>query len=171
MTTDAPVSPPAPADNPAAAPPAISTQQLIGAMLDSGKGISDLVFSPGRAPQVEKQGHLTAVEVPQLPVLRPDDTARIAGELLRGNETALRNALTTRIERVFAIAVKHGHRAIVLGAWGCGAFGNSPAVVAELFADALDGPFRGAFAHVSFSILDWSTDDHFIGPFRTLLGR
>src|SRR5215207_6943223 len=90
MTTDAPASPPAPADKPAAAPPPISTQHLIGAMLDSGKGISDLVLSPGRAPQVEKQGHLTAVDVPQMPILRPEDTARIAGELVRGNETALR---------------------------------------------------------------------------------
>ena len=59
-------------------------------MLDSGKGISDLVFSPGRAPQVEKQGHLTPVLVPGLPMLRPEDTARIAGELIRGNETALK---------------------------------------------------------------------------------
>ena len=59
-------------------------------MLDSGKGISDLVFSPGRAPQVEKQGHLTPVVVPGLPLLRPEDTARIAGELIRGNETALK---------------------------------------------------------------------------------
>ena len=59
-------------------------------MLDSGKGISDLVFSPGRAPQVEKQGHLTPVLVPGLPLLRPEDTARIAGELIRGNETALK---------------------------------------------------------------------------------
>src|SRR6185436_14201834 len=89
MTTDAAPSPLAPADSPAA-PSAISAQQLIGAMLDSGKGISDLVFSPGRPAQVEKQGHLTAVDVPELPLLRAEDTARIAGELLRGNETALR---------------------------------------------------------------------------------
>jgi twitching motility protein PilT len=89
MTTDAAPSPLAPADSPAA-PSAISAQQLIGAMLASGKGISDLVFSPGRPPQVEKQGHLVAVSVPQMPLLRAEDTARIAGELLRGNETALR---------------------------------------------------------------------------------
>ena len=44
---------------------------LAGAMLDSGRGISDLVFSPGRPPQVEKQGHLTAVAIPQLPLLKP----------------------------------------------------------------------------------------------------
>jgi twitching motility protein PilT len=87
MTTDVPTSSPAPAT---AAAPAISAQQLIGAMLDSGKGISDLIFSPGRPPQVEKQGHLVGVPVAQLPVLRAEDTARIAGELVRGNETALR---------------------------------------------------------------------------------
>jgi len=28
----------------------VSTPALIGAMLDSGKGISDLIFSPGRPP-------------------------------------------------------------------------------------------------------------------------
>ena len=92
MTTAATPSVPDTADQPASsgAPPAISTPDLIGMMLDSGKGISDLVFSPGRPPQVEKQGHLTAVAVPQLPLLRPPDTARIAGDLIRGNETALR---------------------------------------------------------------------------------
>ena len=48
------------------------------------------MFSPGRPPQVEKQGQLTPVPVAQLSILRPEDTARIAGELLGGNETALR---------------------------------------------------------------------------------
>jgi twitching motility protein PilT len=89
MTTDALPGPPGSADKPAAAA-AVSTQRLIAAMLDSGRGISDLIFSPGRPPQVEQQGHLTRVDIPQLPLLRAEDTARVAGELLRGNETALR---------------------------------------------------------------------------------
>ena len=84
-------NPPPPATGDAVAPaPAIPTQALITAMLDSGQGISDLVFSPGRPPQVEKQGQLTPVAFQSLSTLRPEDTARIAGELLRGNETALR---------------------------------------------------------------------------------
>ena len=90
MTSGAPPTPvPGSSDSPGT-PPAIATAALIGAMLDSGKGISDLVFSPGRPPQVEKQGHLIGVAVPGLPLLKPEDTARIAGELIRGNETALR---------------------------------------------------------------------------------
>ncbi len=90
MTTGAPPTPASAIGDTPASPPVVSTAALIGAMLDSGKGISDLVFSPGRAPQVEKQGHLTPVVVPGLPLLRPEDTARIAGELIRGNETALK---------------------------------------------------------------------------------
>jgi twitching motility protein PilT len=83
-------NPPPPGTGDTVAPaPAIPTQALITAMLDSGKGISDLVFSPGRPPQVEKQGQLTPVAFQSLSTLRPEDTARIAGELLRGNETAL----------------------------------------------------------------------------------
>jgi twitching motility protein PilT len=59
-------------------------------MIDSGKGISDLIFSPGRPPQVERQGDLTPVVVAELPLLRPEDTARIAADLVAGNEQALR---------------------------------------------------------------------------------
>jgi twitching motility protein PilT len=74
----------------ASSPAAIATAALITAMIDSGKGISDLIFSPGRAPQVERQGDLTPVNVAELPVLRPEDTARIAADLIAGNDQALR---------------------------------------------------------------------------------
>jgi twitching motility protein PilT len=71
------------------APASVPTPELIMRMLDSGKGISDLVFSPARPPQVEKYGELTAVEIPDLPILRPEDTARIAADLIGGNAQAL----------------------------------------------------------------------------------
>ena len=68
----------------------IDTAVLIVAMLESGQGISDLIFSPGRPPQVEQHGELTAVVVPGLPLLVPDDTARIARDLIGNNEQAMR---------------------------------------------------------------------------------
>ena len=90
MSTTTPPGPvAAPPVKPAAPPPAIATVDLIATMLDSGPGISDLVFSPGRPPQVERQGQLTAVAVPQLPLLKPADTSRIAADLIRGNDTAV----------------------------------------------------------------------------------
>ena len=74
---------------------AIATPVLIQQMLDSGDGISDLVFSPGRPPQVERYGELVTVPIAQLPALRPEDTAGIARDLIHDHETYLRTLLDT----------------------------------------------------------------------------
>ena len=75
---------------PGSGPAPISTAAILIRMLDSGSGISDLFFSPGRPPQVEKQGVLMPVAIPELPVLRPEDTSRIARDLVGQNAVALR---------------------------------------------------------------------------------
>jgi twitching motility protein PilT len=80
-----------PANSVVLAAASFSTPDVIAAMLDSGKGISDLIFSPGRPPQVERHGSLTAVDIAELPLLQPGDTARIAHDLMRGNEQALQS--------------------------------------------------------------------------------
>ena len=70
--------------------PVVPTADIIKSMLAHGKGISDLVFSPGRPPQVEQHGELVAVPLPDLPVLRPEDTARVAADLIGSNVQAQR---------------------------------------------------------------------------------
>src|SRR3984885_1842205 len=67
----------------------ISTAALITAMLNASKNVSDLIFSPGRAPQVEMGGQLTQLKIPGVGLLKPEGTARIAGALLGGNTKAL----------------------------------------------------------------------------------
>ncbi|MEI6877184.1 MAG: TIGR02452 family protein [Spirochaetota bacterium] len=74
--------------------------------------------------------------------------------------------METRIRRILAIARAYGHEALVLGAWGCGAFGNDGLETARTFRAALEGEFAGAFAKVVFSVTDWSTERSFLGPFR-----
>jgi twitching motility protein PilT len=74
---------------------AVPTDALIGQMLDSGDGISDLIFSPGRPPQVERYGQLTAVPVEGLALLKPGDTAALAKDLTRDNEIVLRTLKDT----------------------------------------------------------------------------
>jgi len=70
---------------------AVPTNEVIKAMLAEGKGISDLVFSPGRPPQAEKHGQLVPIDVPGLTVLRSEDTARIAADLIGSNVQAQRS--------------------------------------------------------------------------------
>jgi twitching motility protein PilT len=74
---------------PSAAPAPVETSSLIAAMLNSGQGISDLIFSPGRPPQVEQHGQLVPVTVDAITVLSAADTARIARDIIRGNHHAL----------------------------------------------------------------------------------
>ncbi|MEU5552622.1 TIGR02452 family protein [Micromonospora sp. NPDC047793] len=64
--------------------------------------------------------------------------------------------LTRRARRVLEVAAAHGHRTLVLGAWGCGVFRNDPATVADAFADALRVVDR--FDHVLFAIRDGLPD-------------
>jgi len=70
---------------------------------------------------------------------------------------------------VLAIARAYGYSALVLGAWGCGAFRNDPHRTAVDFRRALEGDFAGAFSDVVLAISDWSQERRFLGPFRDVL--
>jgi uncharacterized protein (TIGR02452 family) len=74
--------------------------------------------------------------------------------------------LVRRIGRVLAIARAYGYAALVLGAWGCGAFENDPKRTARDFRSALEGEFNGAFSEVVFAVADWSKERRSLGPFR-----
>lgn len=79
-----------------------------------------------------------------------------AGAFLRtspGGEPELRDAFVRRAAMVLAVARDRGHETVVLGAWGCGAFGGDPEVASEAFALALQGTFAGAFRRVVFAVL------------------
>jgi uncharacterized protein (TIGR02452 family) len=125
-----------------------------------------------------------AIYSPDVPVFRDDDgtlfappyscafitspavNAKVVLERDPSRRPEIREAMRERIDKVLAIAAHHGHEALVLGAWGCGVFGNNCAEVAELFRDALHGRFLFAFPHVVFAILDGSPGKWFLGPFR-----
>ena len=77
---------PAPTPVPAA-PRKIHTAQLVTAMLKSSPHVSDLIFSPGRAPQVEVSGQLVELKYKGLECLSPQDTTSIANDIIGQNET------------------------------------------------------------------------------------
>ncbi len=66
-----------------------ATHALLAAMLRATENVSDLIFSPGRPPQVEVYGQLIAVQGPGLRLLTADDTRRIASDLIGDNKQAI----------------------------------------------------------------------------------
>jgi uncharacterized protein (TIGR02452 family) len=123
-----------------------------------------------------------AIYSPAVPVFKDDDGNRLdapylcafvtapavnagvfAKEHKPGRHDVVRDEMADRVEKVLAVMAGHGHDAAVLGAWGCGVFKNDPEMIAELFAEALRGPFAGMFAKVVFAVL--SSDGEAIRPF------
>ena len=70
-------------------PERLSTVALITQMLQSAPKTSDLIFSPGRAPMVEVNGQLRQLKIEGIEYLKPDDTARIAADLIGRNAVAV----------------------------------------------------------------------------------
>src|SRR5437879_9258994 len=68
----------------------IHTAQLIAAMLKSNGHVSDLIFSPGRAPQIEVSGQLVELKYKGLECLSAADTKSIAYDIMGENEHPLR---------------------------------------------------------------------------------
>jgi twitching motility protein PilT len=67
----------------------VATPALLGAMLRASDKISDLIFSPGRPPQIQVYGQMIPVQVAGLTFLTPDDTRHIAADLIGDNKQAI----------------------------------------------------------------------------------
>jgi uncharacterized protein (TIGR02452 family) len=121
----------------------------------------------------------SAIYSPDVPVFRTDDGTELESPWLLSFITCAApyapaigqpeagDLLRRRIHRVLAMSRAYGHSVLVLGAWGCGAFGNDPHRTARDFRHALEIDFRGAFSDVIFAITDWSPERRFLEPFRT----
>jgi len=69
-----------------------------------------------------------------------------------GNSTYDEALAREKIRSMLHVASKNGHDAVVLGAFGCGAFLHDPAKIAALFAQLLKTEFTG-FRVVAFAVI------------------
>lgn len=68
------------------------------------------------------------------------------------DKNLLTGLIRERAIRVLQVAHANGHKNVILGAWGCGAFGNDPEMVAKAFMLAVSKvPY---FEHVTFAVYD-----------------
>ncbi len=114
-----------------------------------------MIYSPG--VPFFRDDHLNLLDRPFFPAIITAPAPN-AGEFLRrepGQASDVRKVLERRAGLVLALAAEYGHRTLVLGAWGCGVFRNTPADVAKVFAEWLNSPgFAGAFDLVVFAIYE-----------------
>jgi twitching motility protein PilT len=67
----------------------VATHALLTSILRANNQVSDLIFSPGRMPQVEVNGQLIGVQGAGLRPFSADDTRRIASDLIGENKQAI----------------------------------------------------------------------------------
>jgi uncharacterized protein (TIGR02452 family) len=119
-----------------------------------------------------------AIYSPEVPIFRADDGQELPQPWLLSFITCSApkakhvgqphsgDLLQKRIHRVLAIAQSYGYDALVLGAWGCGAYANDPQRTAIDFHNALINAYSGIFSDVIFAIADWTPTRKILGPFR-----
>jgi uncharacterized protein (TIGR02452 family) len=127
-----------------------------------------LTYSP--AVPFFRDDQLTLLEAPFLAsvVTAP---APNAGRLEKAPDDQLRlkDVLRARARKVLEVAAKHGHRTLVLGAWGCGVFRNDPAEVAVAFEQGLRQS-SGTFDRIVFAVYERSATEPNRRAFRDRFG-
>jgi len=75
-----------------------------------------------------------------------------------------------RLRRILEVAVSEGVESIILGAFGCGAFQNSPEVVARAAKNVIS-EYRYAFRNIEFAVYCPPQDDSNYKVFNRVLGN
>jgi uncharacterized protein (TIGR02452 family) len=128
-----------------------------------------MIWSP--AVPFFRDERLTLLEAPFLVSIITAPAPNAGAASGRAEAKGVRETLTARAGKVLAVAAAHGHRALILGAWGCGVFRNDPRHVAEAFAGGLRDPrFRGLFDRVVFAVYDRGNGQPNLSAFRERFG-
>ncbi len=91
------------------------------------------------------------------------------GAAVLTSAAVLEKTFLRRSRIILRICIKYGYRNLVLGAWGCGAFGNDPKLVAGCFKKAIEEDnIRSYFANICFALYGSKTDVKYL-TFKSIL--
>jgi len=107
------------------------------------------------------------LEEPYLLSIISAPAPNLSGLREEGLRNKVKGVFRERVIKVLQVAAEHGHKNIILGAWGCGAFGNDPQMVAQVFKDML--PKVPAFEHVCFAVYDTRPEMPVYETFKEIL--
>ena len=94
----------------------------------------------------------TVAKDKSLNTIEPFDTGIITAPAVVNPTYEHQELVRRKVRLIFNIAHDKKHKNLILGAWGCGVFGNDPEVIAKLFEQYLINDFKGVFEKVIFAI-------------------
>ncbi len=147
--------------------------------LRSFLGSDAVILTP--CVEVVKDEAYEPLDVPFTAAVLTCAAPNVSGGLEGRSREDYKALLYRRICGIFRTAAHFGYRRLVLGAWGCGAFGNDPELVSSLFFRALregkvsspDGEknFNEWFESVDFAVLDRSREQKNRKAFEAALAQ
>jgi uncharacterized protein (TIGR02452 family) len=129
------------------------------------------IYSPGVPVIRDDEGNLLEEPVYCAFITAPAVNAGVVLQRDPSRRREIRSTMAARVDRVLAIAASKGHDALILGAWGCGVFRNDPQEIAELFRDALAGPYGGVFSRIVFAIINRSAEQSPFEVFQSIFSE
>ena len=113
-----------------------------------------IIYSPGCPVFRDDEGRVLSEPYEVDFITSPAPNCKALARNEPGRMPEIGSVLTRRCGRILQVAAAQGCDTLVLGAWGCGVFGNDPEEVAAAFAEHLlnKGRFRDVFRHICFSI-------------------
>lgn len=76
-----------------------------------------------------------------------------------------------RVYAQLAVAADQGNDALVLTAFGCGAFKNPPEAVAKIYKRVIESHFKNVFKKITFAVIDDHNSNGNFATFQKVLGN
>ncbi|MCZ8523153.1 MULTISPECIES: TIGR02452 family protein [Paenibacillus] len=116
-----------------------------------------MIYSPGVPVFRDDEDRLLPEWYLAAFITAPAVNAGVVREREPEAEAQIGPVMRSRIRRILYAALLHGHRTVVLGAYGCGVFRNRPDEVAVWFRQVLEEEaFADAFSRIVFAVYDRS---------------
>lgn len=97
----------------------------------------------------------------------PDQRYLPNEKMYRPTDEELFDLLRFRIEKILSVAAAHDEDVLILGAFGCGAFGNPPEIVARAFESSIE-KYCYSFESIEFAIYHTSASSHNYTAFQKI---
>ncbi|KAA3653984.1 MAG: TIGR02452 family protein [Chloroflexi bacterium] len=129
-----------------------------------------MIYSPDVPVFRDDEGRLLERPYPLSIITAPAVNAGAVRKNQLENISQIEPTMLNRIGKVLLLALANGHQTLVLGAWGCGVFGNKPETIARQFATHLyeGGQFYNQFERIVFAVLDRSKSQEIYREFANI---